>query len=68
MDGINYIVRNRTGYRDKILVNIKKQNKNYSIIANCTKADLVSLGYDEEEIYSMKSISLYDEVLANPKP
>ena len=24
----NYVIRNRTGYSDKILVNIKKQNKN----------------------------------------
>ncbi len=64
--GINYIIRNRTGYKDKILIKIKKQNKKYAIIENYTKEDLKTLGYDQEEIYNMKSISLYDEVLANP--
>lgn len=64
--GLNYVLRNRTGYRDKILVNIKKQNKNYSIITNYTINELMELGYDRQEAYSMKSISLYDEIIANP--
>ncbi len=65
--GISYIIRNRTGYRDKILIKIKKQNKNYSIIENYDWSELRDLGYEDQEISSMKSISLYDEVLANPE-
>ena len=65
--GFNYIVRNRTGYKDKILVKVEQENKNYSIIRNYTTDELLELGYDREEIMSMKSISLYDEILVSPK-
>ena len=65
--GLNYVVRNRTGYNDKIIVNVLKQNKNYSIITNYTADELRELGYDNEEIYSRKLIGLYDEILAYPK-
>ena len=64
--GVNYVVRNRMGYSDKILVNIKKQNKNYSIIENYSTDELRELGWDDKEIYSRKSIGLYDEIVANP--
>lgn len=65
--GFNYIIRNRTGYKDKILVKVEQENKNYSIIRNYTTDELLELGYDREEIMSMKSISLYDEILVSPK-
>ena len=65
--GLNYVIRNRTGYNDKIIVNVLKQNKNYSIITNYTADELRELGYDNEEIYSRKLIGLYDEILAYPK-
>lgn len=62
----NYIIRNRMGYKDKILVKILKQNKNYSIIRNYTTSELTELGYDKEDIYNMKSISINDEIIVNP--
>lgn len=65
--GLNYVVRNRTGYKDKILINIKQKNKNYSIITNYETNELLDLGYDKEEINSMKRISLYDEIIVSPK-
>ena len=65
--GLKYIIRNRTGYKDKILVKVEQENKNYSIIRNYTTDELLELGYDREEIMSMKSISLYDEILVSPK-
>lgn len=65
--GLNYVLRNRTGYKDKILVKIEKQNKNYSIITNYTPEELLSLGYDKEEIFAMKSITLYDEIVVHPE-
>jgi len=64
---LNYVVRNRTGYKDKILIKVLKQNKNYSIIENYTTKELLDLGYKQEEISSMKSIGLYDEISVTNK-
>lgn len=66
-EGKYYVIRNRTGYKDKILIKIQKQNKNYSIIENYQTSELAELGYNEKEIENMKSISLYDEILAKPE-
>lgn len=65
--GISKIIRNRAGYKDEILVKVLNNNKNYSIIENYSTKELIELGYDEKEIKSMKSISLYDEILVNHK-
>ena len=62
-----YVIRNRTGYKDKILVKILKQNQDYSIIRNYTTEELKSLGYAQNEIISMKSIGLYDQIEINNK-
>ena len=62
----NYVIRNRVGYTDKILVKIEKQNENYSIIKSYTTEELMDLGYTTNEIPSMKSISLYDEIVLKP--
>lgn len=62
-----YVIRNRTGYTDKILVKVLKQNQDYSIIENYETEELLDLGYTKEEISSMKSIGLYDEVSMNGK-
>ncbi len=66
-DNKAYVIRNRVGYTDKILVKIKKQNEDYSIIDNYTSQELKELGYTTNEITSMKSISLYDEIVLKPK-
>ena len=42
--------------------NILKQNKNYSIIVNYTTKELQEMGYTEDEIITMKSIGIYDEI------
>lgn len=62
---LKYVIRNRTGYKDKILVKILKQNENYSIIEKYTTKELLEKGYKQEEISSMKSISLYDEIITS---
>ena len=62
-----YVIRNRTGYTDKILVKVLKQNQDYSIIENYETEELLDLGYTKDEISSMKSIGLYDEVSMNGK-
>ena len=65
-DGENYIVRKRVGYSDNILVKVLKVSKNYSIIENYTSSELKEAGYSTEEIKTMKSITLYDEILLRP--
>lgn len=61
---IYYIVRNRIGYTDKILVKVLKQNSSYSIITNYTTEEL------KEQFgttSSSKTIVIHDEVVLNPK-
>jgi len=65
-NGMKYIVRKRVGYQDNILVKVLKESENYSIVDNYTSLELKELGYSTTEIASMKSISLYDEILLNP--
>lgn len=65
-NGLSYVVRNKLGTLDKILVKIKKENDNYCIITNYDTDELLELGYSIEEINSMKEISVYDEIIVNP--
>lgn len=65
-NGLSYIVRTKAGALDKILVKIVKENDNYSIITNYTTEELKSLGYEVQDINSMKKISIYDEILRDP--
>ena len=66
-NGLSYVVRNRGGYEDKILVEILKENDNYCIVRNYSNDDLKDLGFTTEEIRNMKKISIYDEIIINPK-
>lgn len=65
-NGLSYVVRNRGGYYDKILVEILKENNNYCIVDNYDNSELKSLGYNTKEISNMKKISIYDEIVINP--
>lgn len=64
-NGLSYIVRNRAGYLDKILVEVLKENENYCIIDNYDNEDLKKLGFSTKDINSMKKISIHDEILLN---
>lgn len=66
-DGKSYVVRNRAGYLDKILVKIKRKNDTYSIVTNYSTEELKELGYTSTDIRNIKTITMYDEILANPK-
>lgn len=66
-NGLNYVIRNRAGYTDKILVKLEKQNDTYSIIDEYTTEELKELGWTTSEIINKKSIGIYDEILVNPK-
>ena len=65
-NGLSYVVRNRAGYQDKILVEILKENDNYCIINNYDNEELKSLGFSTKEINNIKKISIYDEIILNP--
>lgn len=66
VDGLDYVVRNRNGYYDKMLVKVLNQNAEYCIVSEYTTEELKELGFTNQEIYSMKNINLYDEILLNP--
>ena len=66
IDGLKYVVRNRAGYLNKILVNVTKQGEEYSIVQPYTTEELKELGLSNEEINSYRKISLYDEIVLNP--
>ena len=66
LDRLNYVVRNRAGYLNKILVNVTEQGEDYSIVQPYTTEELKELGFSNEEINSYRKISLYDEIILNP--
>ena len=65
-DGLSYVVRNRNGYYNKMLVKILKQNEEYCIVRAYKTEELKELGYSTREIYNMKNIALYDEIVLRP--
>ena len=65
-NGLNYVVRNRAGYLNKILVNVTRKNDKYSIVSNYTTEEMKNLGLTESQINSLKRISIYDELILNP--
>jgi len=66
-NGLNYVVRSRAGYLNKLLVKVLRQNESYSIITTYTTDELKELGFSSTEIANYKKITLYDEILINPK-
>lgn len=65
-NGLNYVVRNRAGYLDKILVEVTRKNDKYSVVSNYSTDELKELGYTTDEIINMRKLSIYDEVVLNP--
>ena len=57
-----YVVRNKAGVQNKILVKIIKQTENYSIIDSYTEQELQELGFSQQEIKNYKKITNYDEI------
>lgn len=57
-----YVIRNRAGYEEKIIVKVLRQNDNYAIVENYSSQELEEAGYDISALTSKKSISIYDEI------
>lgn len=66
-NNIDYVIRNRAGYTDKIPVKILRENGKFSLVDNYTTEELKNLGYTSDEIKAMSSINLYDEILLKPE-
>ncbi len=65
-NGKKYVIRNRAGYLNRLLIDVLKQNDKYSIVTTYTPEELKKLGYTNSEINSYKKITIYDEILLNP--
>ena len=65
-DDQTYVIKNRAGYLDTILIKVLRQNDTFSIVENYTKEELEQKGFNSNEIKNMVSINLYDEILLNP--
>lgn len=60
---LQYVIRKRAGYTDKIYIKVLQKGETYSIIENYEdRQELLSKGVSEEEIKNRKMISLYDEI------
>lgn len=59
---IAYVIRNRSGLKEKIYIKILRQNEKYSVVENYTYAELKEAGYDNTQLINKKSISVYDEI------
>ena len=65
-NGLSYVVRNRNGYYNRMLVKILKQDDEYCIVRQYKTEELEELGFTSSQIYSMRNIALYDEIVLNP--
>lgn len=65
-NGLNYVVRSRAGYLNKILIKVKKNGQKYSIIESYSTEDLKEQGLTNEQIALYKKIAIYDEILLQP--
>ena len=66
-NGLSYLMRKRNGRIEKVLVKIIKQNDNFSIVDNYSTEQLAELSFTSDEINSMYTIKLYDEILVEPE-
>lgn len=63
---LSYIIINRAGYLEKVLIKVLRQNDTYSIVDNYEKEELQDMGYTDEQIKNMLKLKLYDEIISKP--
>lgn len=64
-DDLTYIIRNRAGVKEEILVKVLRQNDTYSIVENYSDEQLLELGFSQDEIVEFPKIKLYDEIVVS---
>ena len=62
-DGLNYVIRTKSGYLDRVLIKVQKTTDNYSIVTNYSTSEKEELDIGKNV---STSIILYDELLLNP--
>jgi len=60
---LTYIIRNKAGVKEEILVKVLRQNDTYSIVENYSEDELLDLGFSQDEIVEFPKIKLYDEIV-----
>ncbi len=61
---LTYVIRNRAGYLDKVLVKVEKESDTYSIIDNYDSDELKEMGVSSSSLGVSTKINLYDEIQA----
>ena len=62
---LTYIIRNRAGVKEEVLVKVLRQNDTYSIVENYSEDELLNLGFTQDEIVGFPKIKLYDEIVVS---
>lgn len=62
-DDLNYVIRTKAGYLEKVLVKIKKKGESYSIVTNYSTSEIKELNIKSNV---KTSIMLYDELVISP--
>lgn len=57
-----YVIRNRAGLKEKIVVKVLRKNEKYSIVENYSYTELEEAGYDMSTLTSKKSLSAYAQI------
>ena len=65
-NGLAYVVRNRAGNIDKLLVKILRETANYSIVYNYSMEELIDRGFEIDEIRGMGRVNVFDELMVRP--
>ena len=63
--GLYYVIRNKAGIENKLLVKIKMQTDKFAIIEPYESTELQELGLSSDEIKKYKKITNYDEIIIN---
>ena len=63
-NNLNYVIRTKAGYLEKVLVKVKKEGEDYSIVTNYSTSEIKDLEIAEG---AMTSIMLFDEIVLEPK-
>lgn len=62
-NNLNYVIRTKRGYLDRVLVKVIKQTDSHTIVTNYSSSEIDDLSVDSK---TKTSILLYDELILNP--
>ena len=62
-NNLNYVIRTKAGYLEKVLVKVTKKGEDYSIVTNYSTSEIKDL---EVSSKAKTSIMLYDELILQP--